>query len=149
MTRSEKLEQLFKELVNGLGYELWACVVLGPSSNQTLRVYIDKPDGIHVDDCETVSHHLSSFIEVEGCMKNNYILEVSSPGLDRPLFTLDHYTQFVGSEIKFKFYEAQNNRKNLVGTLKSVSEEGVLTVESDNETLDFTLNQVAKASLVY
>ncbi|MEN9461286.1 MAG: ribosome maturation factor RimP, partial [Pseudomonadota bacterium] len=99
------LQQLFEPAVTALGYELVGVERLSfGRRGALLRVYIDSPTGITVDDCGRVSHQISGILDVEEPIKSDYTLEVSSPGLDRPLFALEHYVRFVGKEVSLRLH---------------------------------------------
>jgi ribosome maturation factor RimP len=149
MARSVKLEDSIRELIEQLGYELWACVLIGPQASQTVRVYIDRDEGIGISDCEVVSQNLSDFLDVEELIPYQYTLEVSSPGLDRPLFTIEHFKKFIGSKIHVRLFEAMDNKKKLIGVLTDVSPEGALTISVEEQSYHVDFNRLAKANLVY
>ena len=96
----EKLRELLEPLVDDLGYELVHIKFSSQRKQQILRLYIDAPGGILVDDCETVSRQVSMVLDVEDPVKSAYVLEVSSPGLDRPLVKPAHFRQFVGHDAR-------------------------------------------------
>jgi ribosome maturation factor RimP len=82
----DELEHLLAPTINDMGYELWGCEYLPQGKHSLLRIYIDKTDGISIDDCQEVSHQISALLDVEDPIPGNYSLEVSSPGIPRPLF---------------------------------------------------------------
>ena len=105
--------------VEALGFELVGIgFIRGRTS--TLRIYIDSEDGINVDDCADVSHQVSAVLDVEDPITVAYNLEVSSPGLDRPLFTAEHYARFVGAEVTLVLRMAVQNRRKWQGVIKAV-----------------------------
>ena len=85
-----------------------------------LRIYIDSPDGITVSHCSDVSHQISGVLEVEEPIKGAFTLEVSSPGIDRPLFNFEHFKKFVGSKVKLKLYHAVEGKRKIIGLIESV-----------------------------
>jgi len=107
----EHLVDLIEPIVEGLGYE---CVGIEYNSNSQhgmLRIYIDKEDGILLEDCSKVSHHLSGVLDVEDPIQENYQLEISSPGEDRPFFKLSQFQRFLGSTVTLSLYNAIDKRK--------------------------------------
>ena len=110
-TLEQKLTEMITAPVEALGYELVGIeFVRGRTS--TLRIYIDSEDGINVDDCADVSHQVSAVLDVEDPITVAYNLEVSSPGLDRPMFTAEHYVRFTGEEVALVLRMAVQNRRN-------------------------------------
>ena len=127
----------------GLGYEL---VDLERSpGGKLLRVFIDKPGGVSVDDCVTVSNHLSRFLAVENVDYDR--LEISSPGLDRPLKKTADFIRFAGESVKLRLRVALQGQRNFVGILREVKD-GILKLEVDGKMLDLELNNLEKVRLV-
>ena len=120
------LYELLEPTLAGLGYEL---VDLERSpGGKLLRVFIDKPDGVNVDDCVTVSNHLSRLLAVENVDYDR--LEVSSPGLDRPLKKTADFIRFAGESVKLRLRVALQGQRNFVGILREVKD-GILKLEVD------------------
>lgn len=143
----KKLSDMFESVIESMDYEL-VCVELTGSGNGTiLRVYIDSDKGITVDDCTAVSYQLSGLLEVEDPIQSQYTLEISSPGLDRPLVKPEHFMQFVGDLVKVRSTEAVLGRRNFKGILESFDGEH-LSVVVDNEVYEIPLDIVEKANLV-
>jgi ribosome maturation factor RimP len=137
------LYELLEPTLAGLGYEL---VDLERSpGGKLLRVFIDKPDGVNVDDCVTVSNHLSRLLAVENVDYDR--LEVSSPGLDRPLKKTADFIRFAGESVKLRLRVALQGQRNFVGILREVKD-GILKLEVDGKTLDLELNNLEKVRLV-
>ena len=145
----ESLVNMIRPAVEPLGYELVGVeyVSQGSGSGHTLRVFIDHANGIGVDDCVAVSHQVSGVLDVEDPIQGNYDLEVSSPGLDRPLFYKEHFERFAGSQVKVTMLSKIEGRRRFKGLLKGVKEEGVLVLV-DNEEFVLPLDQIEKARLV-
>jgi ribosome maturation factor RimP len=112
-----------------------------------LRVYIDKENGVGVKDCQRVSHQLSGVLDVEDVIQGQYQLEVSSPGLDRPLFTLAHFEQFAGHEVKLKLVTPIEGQRKFKGTLQGVEDEQVIVNIGENE-LVLALGAIDTANLI-
>ncbi len=147
-TAPENLTRLIASAVAPMGYELVGVEFLsGGTSGSLLRVYIDQADGITVDDCARVSHQLSGVLDVEDPIRENYSLEVSSPGLDRPLFTTRDFERFAGRRVNLKTHGKLYDRRRFKGLLKGI-EGGDVLVEVDGETYRLPLEQIDKARLV-
>lgn len=132
--------------VEALGYELVGVEFIR-SRQSTLRIYIDSEDGITVDDCADVSHQVSAVLDVEDPITVAYHLEVSSPGLDRPMFTAEHYTRYLGEEVSIVLRMAMQNRRKWQGIIKAVDGE-MITVTVDGKDEVFALSNIQKANLV-
>ena len=143
----EGLESLLAPAVQGLGFTLWGIEFRSSQKHAHLKVFIDHKDGITVDNCSDVSHQVSGVLDVEDPINVPYTLEVSSPGIDRPLMKIAHFEQYVGSTIKIRLGWAINNRKNYMGTLMRVDQDEV-AMEMDGETIEFPFNAVKRANLV-
>jgi ribosome maturation factor RimP len=143
----QKLNDMFEPVVESMGYELVGVELAGSGSGTVLRVYIDSENGINVDDCQAVSYQVSGILDVEDPVHGHYTLEVSSPGLDRPLMKPEHFSRFTGEEVKIRSSEAVLGRKNFKGMLDSFDGE-YLVVMVDNEPYEIPLASVEKANLV-
>ncbi|MGE3919462.1 MAG: ribosome maturation factor RimP [Gammaproteobacteria bacterium] len=145
--RLDILSELLAPIVTALGYEFWGCEYLSQGKHSLLRVYIDSDDGINVDDCAKVSMQISAVLDVEDPIKTEYSLEVSSPGLDRPFYTLEQIARYVGHKVRIKTRIPYEKRRNFLGNL--VATQGnkvVVEVEKQQYELDFA--DVEKANLV-
>ncbi len=144
----EDLRSLVCKTVEGMGYELVGVEYQGRGgSGALLRVYIDSVDGITVDDCAGVSHQLSGVLDVEDLIRGEYDLEISSPGLDRPLFTREHYERFAGSRVMVKLRIKLDGRRRFEGILKGVDNDDVL-VEGEDVLFRLPLSGIEKARLI-
>ena len=143
--QNQALLDLFEPEIATMGCELLGVELTQNGNGTLLRVYIEKKGGIDVDDCVAVSHQLTGVLDVEDPISGHYNLEVSSPGLDRPLFTLEQYEQFIGEIIKIKLYEKYNGRKNFIGVLNKVhDEEIVIGCENEKHKVPFRLIERAR-----
>lgn len=140
------LVELLQPVAEGLGYEFVGLEYLPSGKHSVLRIYIDHENGISVDDCERVSHQVSGVLEVEDPIRGQYTLEVSSPGLDRPLFTREHYERFLGQRATVRTDVPLDGRRKFTGVLKTVDDD-VLTMDIDGEMVAIGLAQIAKAKL--
>ena len=146
-TRASVLTELFEPAVNALGYTLWGVEYVPQGRHSLLRVYLDKEGGINIDDCEAASRQISSILDVEDPISGEYTLEVSSPGVDRVLFKLDQFRQYLGWMVKLRLTESFEKRRNFNGQLKAIVDDEVVLVIGDEElTIPYEL--VEKATLV-
>jgi len=120
--KTEVLTAIIEPVVQSFGLQLWGLQYSSHNGHSLLRIFIDGEEGVGVDDCAKVSRQLSAVLDVEDPISGKYMLEVSSPGLDRTLFTLAQYTLYVGSTIKVKLNAAIENRKKFKAVLLSVNE---------------------------
>lgn len=143
-----RLTLLARSVVEPMGYELVGVEFFQRGkSGAVLRVYIDHPDGITLDDCTLVSHQLSGVLDVEDPIRGNYDLEVSSPGLDRPLYGVDHYERFKGHRAKVKLVAKLEGQRNFEGVLAGV-DGGSLLLEVEGGTRELPLDMIDSARLV-
>jgi ribosome maturation factor RimP len=142
------LSKLFEPVVESMGYELVGVEFLGAGGHGTLRIYIDRDDGVSLDDCAAISHQISGILDVEEPIKQAYDLEVSSPGIDRPLFKLADFERFAGRMAKIKLTVGQLGRKNFKGELQGVADSKLVSIEVDGEIYDLPYADIARANLV-
>lgn len=143
-----KLKQLLQPVVEALGCQLWGLDLQAGGKTKLLRIYIDRAeDVIGIEDCEKVSRQSSAILDVEEAINGEYILEVSSPGMDRPLYELDHYQQFIGEDISLRLRFPYEGRRNFKGRLTAVDGDEVVVVVADTEFL-FPVEGIEKANVV-
>jgi ribosome maturation factor RimP len=145
--KTVKIEELIRPGVEALGYELWGLDHQSQGRHTLLRVYIDSEKGIGVDDCAKGSHQISGVLDVEDPIAGEYNLEVSSPGMDRPLYTPEQYAQYIGSDINVRLRVPFDGRRKFLGRLTGIEDgDVVLTVEEHEYLLPF--DQIDKANVV-
>tara|TARA_R100001143_G_scaffold49057_1_gene44069 strand:- start:846 stop:1433 length:588 start_codon:yes stop_codon:yes gene_type:complete len=147
-TSTDKITQLLEPTVQALGLELWGVEFLVRGRSSLLRIYIDSPEGVTIDDCESVSRQVSAVLDVEDPIPGEYTLEVSSPGLDRPLFTLKQYQEFLGEVISLRLRGPINGRRKFKGLLQH-AEAGNITMIVDNEPVEIPFDQIDKANIAF
>ena len=147
MANVQQIQQFIEPAVIALGHELWGIEYIPQGQQSTLRIYIDNVKGITVDDCAAVSHQTSGILDVEDVIQSRYTLEVSSPGLERPLFKLEHYQQYVGEFIKVKLRIAFDGRRKFAGVLTAIEGDEII-VRVDNEEYVLPLDSIDKANIV-
>lgn len=146
-TLEHKIKTVVASPVEALGYELVG-IEFVRDRTFTLRVYVDKPEGITVDDCAIVSQQVSAVLDVEDPITVPYHLEISSPGLDRPLFNIEHFKQFIGKEVAIMLRMSAQNRRKWQGIIKSVEGEMITVTIGNNDDETFALGNIQKANLV-
>lgn len=140
------VERLIRPTVESMGYVLWGCEYLAQGKHSLLRIYIDKEDGIGVDDCQQVSHQVSALLDVDDPIPGNYDLEVSSPGIPRPLFYAHQYQQYLGLEVQVKLYKPVLGKRKFIGTIVSANDE-TLVLMMGIEQQSFPFSTIVKANL--
>lgn len=145
----DRIQQLLEPILKSLGLDLWDLEFQKSGPKWLLRVYIDREigSGVTLQDCESVSRDLGTALDVEDFINHAYILEVSSPGLDRVLTKPEHYQRFVGSLIKIKMYQPINNDKVFRGKLLGMLDTFVRIELSDGEIMATPISNIAKAQL--
>jgi ribosome maturation factor RimP len=143
----ERVQALLEPLVEELGYELLCIELHGAGKHSLLRLYIDAPQGIGLDDCERVSREASAALDVADPIAGQYRLEVSSPGLDRPLVKPEHFRRFAGSQARVQLRLPLEGRRRFVGRLVGVEQDEVV-MDVDGSRYRLPLEQVEKARLV-
>lgn len=143
-----RLEELLSPVVVSLGFEFVGMEYLPQGKHSLLRIYIDKPEGVTADDCSAVSHQVSGVLEVEDPISGHYVLEVSSPGLERPLFKLTDFARFNGQCVQIRLQVSLNGRRNFKGTLQGVAENQQVVLKVDEETINLPWDKIDKARLI-
>ncbi|MFO7718286.1 MAG: ribosome maturation factor RimP [Desulfohalobium sp.] len=146
-TLAERLTELIKPLAASCGLEVWG-LEIPASRGGVLRVYVDSPDGVGVDQCATLSRHISVTLDVEDPLPGPYTLEVSSPGLERPFFEAAQMPPYIGQPVALKLTAPAHGRKKWQGVLRNAEEERI-TLDVDGQEQVFAWEDVAKAHLVF
>ena len=147
----EKSYEVLENFIESLGYEVVLIEFQREQIGWVLRIYIDKEGGVTIDDCAKVSELISPILDIEDYIKSSYNLEVSSPGLNRPLRKVEHFKKAIGEKIKVILEEGMeeyNNRKNYKGVLLDVNKEEI-EVEIDKKAYKIPLKKIKKANIVY
>ena len=147
---TEIAAEMMADFLASEGYELYNIEFVKEGKDWFLRVYVDMASGegyIGTEDCEKVSRFLSEKLDEEDPIEQNYYLEVSSPGMDRPLLTKAHYERYVGSEVEIRLYKGKDGSKNIQGVLESIEGETVTVTDHDNKKWELELSEIAKANL--
>jgi len=151
---SEKIEDMLRPLVTSLGLELVEIEYKREGRQMILRIFIDKEGGVTLDDCAAVSKEFSALLDVEDIVPGKFTLEVSSPGLDRPLKTLSDYVRYTGKLVKIKTFaaiadDAGNLRKTFLGKLLGMEGDVILLKLQDGQSASIPFSAVAKANLEF
>jgi ribosome maturation factor RimP len=146
VTLRERLIALIEPLLVRLGYELVELEHAAGRSQAVVRLFIDKPDGVGVDDCERVSREVAALLDVEDPVPTAYTLEVSSPGFDRVLRVPAHYERFVGSRVFVELKVPRAGRRRYTGTLQAVTASGI-ELEVDKQKVAVSFAEIGKARL--
>ena len=142
------ITELIDPTIQALGLDLWGVELLQQGKYSLLRIYIEREEGVTIEDCEKVSRQISALMDVEDPIAGEYTLEVSSPGMDRPLFWIEHYSQYVGSEVDLKLRRPLDGRRKFKGQITKVSGDIVgLLVEGSEYNLEFS--DIEKASIFF
>ena len=143
-----RIRQLLQPVVEALGCELWGVDLQTGAKTKLLRIYTDKDDDlVGIEDCERVSRQASSILDVEDVINGEYILEVSSPGMDRPLYEIGQYEKYVGEDISLRLRFPYEGRRNFKGRLTGVDGDEIILVVTDHEYL-FPVEGIEKANVV-
>ena len=138
--------QLARPVAEANGCTLWDVEYVKEAGSWYLRVYIDKEDGVSIDDCEAVSRTLSDLLDEADPIQDPYTFEVSSAGADRVLKKPEHFAQFQGSEVEVRLYRARDGRKEFVGLLQSW-QDGDVVLEVGGQPMSFEKKEVAQVRL--
>jgi len=150
MDLESRLLELCEPLLNESGYELVWVQVAGVAGRQIARIFIDKPGGVSVEDCAAASRMLEPLIEGSDVFQGSYNLEVSSPGLERPLFKSKDYERFIGRKARLRLRQPIGNRRNFSGILRGLKDETHVLIELEGgELREIPLGQVQRANLVF
>lgn len=146
-SKLQQLHELIQPVVESLGCELWALDYMSQGKHTTLRIYIDSADGIGLEHCESVSRQVSSVLDVEDPITGEYTLEVSSPGMDRSLHTLDHFARYAGEQITIRLRVPFEGRRKFTGLLQGIEGDDVVVIVEDHEYL-LPIETIEKANII-
>ncbi|MBK1672179.1 ribosome maturation factor RimP [Ectothiorhodospira shaposhnikovii] len=144
---AQELKQLITPVVAGLGFELWGLEYRVQRNSALLRIFIDGPNGINLDDCAAVSDQVSGVLDVEDPIPVPYRLEVSSPGMDRPLFTPDQFRRYQGEDVRIRLNWPVEGQRNYRGRISGVEEAAVI-LDVEENPVRLPLEAISRARLV-
>ena len=145
----EKVENLLKQKIEDLGYELYDVLYLKEGKDYTLRIVIDKETGISLDDCEKVNNEINDILDEADYIKDSYYLEVSSPGIERVLRKDWQLKKYIGEVVKISLFKKdENGFKEYIGTLKDINDE-TIEIEQEMQTYVIERKKIAQVNTVY
>lgn len=144
---SAQLRSMIEPVVTGMGFELWGVEYLTQGRYSVLKIFIDSENGIDVDDCASVSRQVGSLLDVEEPLRGQYTLEVSSPGMDRRLFTFEQFDLMKGFQVKLKLNKPFDGKKRFTGLLVGTEDKEVVLRVGEEETL-FPYEMIDRANVV-
>lgn len=144
----EKVESSVKQKIEELGYKLYDVEYVKEGKDYYLRIYIDKEQGIDLNDCELVSNNITEILDKDDFIKEQYFLEVSSPGVERILKKDRHLEENIGNKVSIKLFKPTNNQKQFVGILNKFDEANI-TIEVENELIDLERTNIAQIKTVF
>ena len=142
-----QIEEYIRPVLQDMGYELWGCQFIPRGRGSLLRIYIDKADGVGIEDCERVSLRIGAVLDVENFISGNYNLEISSPGLPKPLFYSEQYQNYVGQEVAVKLVKPHAGQKKFTGVIVAADDDN-LVLQIAEEKLVIPFATIAKANLI-
>lgn len=145
-SKQELLQEMITPIIASLGCELWGLEYLTQGRYTTLRIFIDAANGVSLEDCEKVSRQISAVMDVEDPIQGEYTLEVSSPGMDRPLYTFAHYARYVGETVNIRLRMARDGRRRFKGEILGVENNEVRVVVEGKEFV-FAVDAIDKANI--
>ena len=145
--QNQKLHDLLDPEITAMGFELLGIELSNSDSVSFLRIYIDKSEGINIDDCVLVSQQLTGLLDVNNPIKGKYNLEVSSPGLDRPLFTDEQLKKHIGQIVMIKLHEKYKGKRRIIGEIEAV-EDLEIVIKCNESKENIPLDLINKANLV-
>ena len=141
-----EIAELIKPTILSMGYEFWGLNVGQQNNSLKFTLYIDSVNGINIDDCEKVSNQVTHLLDTEEVCGSEYVLEVSSPGFDRILITKEHFDRYIKEKVKVKLKWLVNNRKNIKGVIKEVTDDCVI-INDENESYEIKYDSIDSARL--
>jgi ribosome maturation factor RimP len=149
ISKREAIGAIIEQVTSSVGLELVHWEIAGPRNNQALRIFIDKEGGVTHSDCETVSHQVSALLDVEDLIADHYLLEVSSPGVDRPLYKRADYQRFAGNKVKLKTQQPIDGQRNFRGRLLGIEGDTVKLELENSGIIEIAFEQITKANIEY
>ena len=148
MLKDNALTEILQGALAVYGYELWGFELNSFEGKRRLRIYIETPNGVTLEDCERASRQIGAVLDVEDPMEGQYLLEVSSPGLTRALYTLDQYQRYIGKQLKVRVARGEEGKRTYQGELAQVTNDAIsLIVEGETVVMPFA--EIEKANLVF
>lgn len=143
-----KVTELLENIITNLGYELYDVFYVKEGKDYYLRIVIDKPEGIDINDCETVNNAINDILDEADYIKEQYFLEVSSPGVERTLRKEKHYESQIGKEIEVKLFKPIDKQKELIGILEEYNDKEI-TINLGDKNIKIDLKDIALAKTIF
>jgi ribosome maturation factor RimP len=144
---AKRIDKIAADAAKENGVEFVHSEIVGSRRNAVVRIYIDKPEGVTIEDCSTVSRAVEAVMDAEDFMPSAYVLEISSPGLERPLFSIRDFERFVGKKAKLKTLEPINGQANFNGRIAEVEASQIVFEDKTNGIVRIPFDRVEKANL--
>lgn len=144
----KRVEELLKPIIEKMNYDLYDIIYEKEGKNFYLRIFIDKPEGIDINDCEKVNNEINDILDEADYIKEQYFLEVSSPGVERLLRKEKHFQSQIGNDISIKLFKPINKQKELIGTLVEYNKDE-LTIKVSDETIKINSKDIAVAKTIF
>ena len=144
---TEYINEILNKDIESLGCTIWGVEFFGRHKNQTLRIYIDNKEGISIEDCERVSRHVTKVLDVDNEFSNKYLLEISSPGLDRKFFFDYQYQDYINSIVNVKYMDSSKKKISIQGKITDVTESALL-LNYSQKTLEVPFSSIIQANLI-
>ena len=143
-----KVEKLLEKIISDLGYYLYDVLYVKEGKDYYLKIIIDKESGISLEDCETVNNAINDILDEADYIKEQYFLEVSSPGIERTLRKEKHFQKEIGNEILVKLFKPINKQKEVIGVLKEYNNKEIV-LQAENEDIIINLKNIALAKTIF
>jgi ribosome maturation factor RimP len=147
-TLSDRIGSIAARAADARGVEFVHCQIAGSKRNPTVRIFIDKPGGVTVDDCANVSRDIEGVLDSEDLIPSSYVLEVSSPGIERGLFVLADYRKFAGKPVRVRMSEPLDGQRNFTGRVMGVDGDDILLEDKTRGEVRLPFEKIARANLV-
>jgi len=144
----ERLDDIGRGIAEKAGFEFVHCQIAGSRRSPVVRVFIDKPGGVTIDDCAVVSREMEDVLDREDLIPTSYVLEVSSPGIERELFSLVDFKRFVGHDARIKTVHPVGGQRNFSGTIETVDGQTIDIIDRTSGKVSIPFDSVVKANLV-
>ena len=144
---NDRIRAIASDVARQMGLEFVHAEIVGTKRNLTVRIFIDKPGGVTIEDCSNASREIEALLDADDFIPTAYVLEVSSPGLDRQLYSLDDFRRFTGELAKVKVENEIDGQRNFTGTITAVEDETVIFEDATKGEVRIPYSQVSKANL--
>ena len=141
------IQELLAQDIKSLGCDIWGIEFFGKPKSQTLRIFIDNKEGISVEDCEKVSKHVIKVLDSENDFSNKYLLEISSPGVERKFFFAEQYSDYINCLVSVRFVNVSNKKQSVKGKLNKVTDAGI-SVDYTKEIIEIPFSSIIQANLI-